>query len=72
MKGKSFINLSDLRRLRPVNSPYESLALVRKGTIMCIVAYVVSANRFQTVPSTSQIHWSFKVRNMHALFSPYF
>ena len=36
MKGKLFINLSDLRRLKPGYSLYESLALVRKGTIMCI------------------------------------
>jgi len=39
---------------------------------MRIFALVVNANRLQTAPSTSQIHWSFKVRNICVLFSSHF
>ena len=69
VKGTLFISL---RCLRPVNSPYESLALVRKSTKMCIFAQVVNANRFQKARSGYQIHWSFKVRNICVLFSSHF
>ena len=69
MKGTLFISL---RRLRPVCSPYESLALGRKGVIKCIFVYVAISNRFQIAFLTSQIYWYFKVRIMCVLFSSYF